>query len=80
MKKSTGNAIELMRIGLYVFFPVAIFYWFNHPDFFEKYVADERKRLFPDGDRPPTTLEGNKKLRLQLKEERLSRQSKISNK
>lgn len=27
---------------IYVFFPVAVFYYFNMPDFFEKFVAEKR--------------------------------------
>lgn len=65
MGKSTGNAIELMRVGrkaaaappqprhhslppsllqmtVYVFFPVAVFYYFNQPDWFDKRVEEKR--------------------------------------
>ena len=29
-------------MSIYVFFPVAVFYYFNLPQFFEKMVADKR--------------------------------------
>lgn len=73
MGKSAGNGIELLRMSIYVFFPVAVFYYFNVPHLFEKRVAEKRKILHPDGNRPPLSWEENEKLRLQLKEERRKR-------
>ena len=32
----------LLQMTIYVFFPVAVFYYFNLPGFFEKRVASKR--------------------------------------
>ena len=32
------------QITIYVFFPVAVFYYFNVPDFFERFVEEKRVR------------------------------------
>jgi hypothetical protein len=53
-----------------VFFPVAVFYFFNIPDFFERFVSDKRVILYPEGNRPPLTIEDNEKLRQKLKEDK----------
>ena len=31
-----------MQMSIYVFFPVAVFYYFNIPEFYENYVAEKR--------------------------------------
>ena len=30
--------LEVFRMGVYVLVPVATFYWFNHPAYYEKYI------------------------------------------
>ena len=53
MRRRLTNTIELMRITMYVFFPVGVFYYFNEPDLYENYVAEKRKKIHPPGNRPP---------------------------
>lgn len=69
-----GSRIELFRIGVYIFFPVAVFYYFNNPDFFDEYVLKKQKALYPPEDKLvklPKTKEGYEQLRIKLREERL---------
>jgi protein PET100, animal type len=37
-----GYALEIGKMAMYMTFPVAMFYWFNRPEYFEKWV---RKKL-----------------------------------
>jgi len=51
--------LEVFKMALYVFFPVASFYVFNQPDLFEKYVIEKRRELFmsnPDNEREIRTI------------------------
>ena len=73
-EKIMGSRIELFRIGVYIFFPVAVFYYFNNPEFFEEYVLKRQKSLYPPDDKLvklPKTKEGYEQLRIKLREERL---------
>jgi protein PET100, animal type len=38
-----GYALEIGKMAMYMTFPVAMFYWFNRPEYFEKWV---RKKLY----------------------------------
>eukprot|EP00731_Ephydatia_muelleri_P018000 Em0011g40a len=71
--KSVANGLELFRMTLYVFFPVAVFYVFNFPELFDRRVEDKRKTIFPEGNRPPLTLEENQQLSEKILAERLQR-------
>ncbi|XP_038049574.1 protein PET100 homolog, mitochondrial-like [Patiria miniata] len=42
-----GWKLETARMGIYVFFPVAMFYCFNRTELFEKYVTDKIKLMYP---------------------------------
>ncbi|KAJ7386595.1 hypothetical protein OS493_008743 [Desmophyllum pertusum] len=44
---ATGSKIELGRIVLYVFFPVAIFFYFNMPGSYDDFMTQKKKELFP---------------------------------
>lgn len=68
-----ANGMELFRMTLYVFFPVAVFYVFNFPELFDRRVEDKRKTLFPDGNHPPLSLEENEKLSATLLAQRTQR-------
>eukprot|EP00118_Oscarella_pearsei_P000955 m.6227 g.6227 ORF g.6227 m.6227 type:complete len:72 (+) comp15311_c0_seq1:70-285(+) len=48
--RKAKSVLEIMRMSVYVFFPVAVFYVFNHPDFFDKFVEEKRKVFFPEGN------------------------------
>ncbi|XP_046851326.1 protein PET100 homolog, mitochondrial-like [Xenia sp. Carnegie-2017] len=55
-----GSKIELLRMTIYVFFPVAVFYYFNMPDFYEEYVQSRMKKLYPPSantKKPPASIE-----------------------
>ena len=38
--------LEVARMGVYMFFPVALFYVFNQPQWFEEYIVKNKKELF----------------------------------
>ncbi|XP_032230584.1 protein PET100 homolog, mitochondrial isoform X1 [Nematostella vectensis] len=44
---ATGSKIELFRIAVYVFFPVALFYYFNLPEIYEDYVNNKKGQIYP---------------------------------
>jgi len=46
-----GWKLESIRMGIYVFFPVATFYCFNRTELFEKYVTDKIKLMYPPESR-----------------------------
>eukprot|EP00037_Helgoeca_nana_P015371 m.143510 g.143510 ORF g.143510 m.143510 type:complete len:58 (-) comp22989_c0_seq6:725-898(-) len=48
---SARYAIEKFRFGVYVFFPITIFYYFNRPDFYDDYI-----RPSIVSNQPPGTL------------------------
>ena len=73
-EKIMGSRIELFRIGVYIFFPVAVFYYFNNPEFFDEYVLKTQKALYPPEEKLvklPKTKEGYEQLKIKLREERL---------
>ncbi|XP_033636335.1 uncharacterized protein LOC117297413 [Asterias rubens] len=45
-----GWKLESVRMGIYVFFPVAMFYCFNRTELFEKYVTQKVKVMYPSED------------------------------
>ncbi|KAL9950510.1 hypothetical protein ACROYT_G043019 [Oculina patagonica] len=68
-----GSKIELGRIVLYVFFPVAVFFYFNWPGSYEDYMTQKKKEIYPPEDKcykPPTTIDGLLKAREKILEER----------
>lgn len=38
---------EVGKMVLYIFFPVAMFHVFNQPQFFEKWVTDTKREIYP---------------------------------
>ncbi|XP_065080390.1 protein PET100 homolog, mitochondrial [Ochlerotatus camptorhynchus] len=42
-----GWMMEVGRMALYMTFPVAMFHWFNQPEYFEKWVTETRRQIFP---------------------------------
>ncbi|XP_022087196.1 protein PET100 homolog, mitochondrial-like [Acanthaster planci] len=42
-----GWKLETARMGIYVFFPVVMFYCFNRTELFERYVTERIKLLYP---------------------------------
>lgn len=46
-----GNWIlEVGRMALYMSFPVALFHYFNEPEYFENYVISMKRRMYPQED------------------------------
>ncbi|XP_072172946.1 protein PET100 homolog, mitochondrial-like [Diadema setosum] len=39
--------LEVVKMSIYVMFPVAMFYYFNQTDLFEKYVSQKVKDMYP---------------------------------
>lgn len=42
-----GWKLEVGKMAMYMSFPVAMFHWFNQPAYFEKWVTDTRRQLYP---------------------------------
>lgn len=71
-----GSKIELLRMTIYVFFPVAVFYYFNKPNFYEDYVQKRMKEIYPPKDKsrkPPMSVEELKVYEQTLKEKKARR-------
>ena len=39
--------LEVIKMGLYITFPVALFHYFNQPEYFEDWVTKTRRAIFP---------------------------------
>ncbi|XP_041475861.1 protein PET100 homolog, mitochondrial-like [Lytechinus variegatus] len=39
--------LEVIKMSIYVMFPVTMFYYFNQTDLFEKYVSDKVRAMYP---------------------------------
>lgn len=39
--------LEVARMVMYVSFPVAMFHYFNQPQYFEKWVTDKKREIYP---------------------------------
>lgn len=47
-KKTMGDwKLEVIKMGLYITFPVALFHYFNQPEYFEDWVTKTRRAIFP---------------------------------
>ncbi|XP_066915131.1 protein PET100 homolog, mitochondrial-like [Clytia hemisphaerica] len=72
-----GSKLELFRIGVYIFFPVAVFYFFNNPEFYDEYVVRSQRKLYPKDEdlvKLPKTREGMDALRKKFLDERQKQQ------
>lgn len=45
-----GWVLEVARMALYLSFPVATFHYFARPEYFEKYVIETKREIFPPED------------------------------
>ncbi|ORZ03392.1 hypothetical protein BCR43DRAFT_483277 [Syncephalastrum racemosum] len=69
-----GPQLEVVKFGVYVFFPVGIMLYFGGPDFYDKYVKGIK--FWPDYQtthKPPTTTEDVQSTLKKLKAEREER-------
>lgn len=39
--------LEVGRMAVYLAFPVALFYYFNQPTYFEEWVTKTKREIFP---------------------------------
>lgn len=42
-----GYWLEISKMALYLSFPVAMFHYFNQPEYFEKWVTQTKREVFP---------------------------------
>ena len=42
-----GWKLEVGKMALYLTFPVAVFYFFNQPKYFEDWIVKMRRELYP---------------------------------
>lgn len=47
-----GWKLEVGKMALYMTFPVALFHYFNQPQYFEEWVTKKKRELFPPEDTP----------------------------
>lgn len=45
-----GWVLEIGKMALYLAFPVAAFHVFNSPQYFEKYVIEKKREMYPNED------------------------------
>lgn len=43
--------LEIVRMAIYIAFPVTLFHWFNQPENFEDWVIKTRREFFPPDDK-----------------------------
>ena len=76
-----GSKVELFRISIYIFFPVTVFYFFNKPEFYDKYVANIQRGLhLPEEDKVilPKTRSGLEEMRKSFLEKRSNKMEDVS--
>ncbi|XP_037077493.1 protein PET100 homolog, mitochondrial-like [Pollicipes pollicipes] len=42
-----GWKLEVFKMGMYMTFPVGLFWYFNQPEYFEKWVIQTKQQLYP---------------------------------
>jgi len=68
-----GNpSLEVLKLGLYVTFPVALFYAFNQPRLFEDWVIKMKRELYP-----PESLTPHEELKTFVQEMRQKQQDDL---
>jgi protein PET100 len=68
-----GNwPLEVFKLGLYVTFPVGMFYFYNQASFFEDWVIRMKRELYP-----PESHTGRDEIQSVIKELRDKRQTEI---
>eukprot|EP00035_Acanthoeca_spectabilis_P021769 m.440096 g.440096 ORF g.440096 m.440096 type:complete len:84 (-) comp18463_c0_seq1:141-392(-) len=68
---SARYAMEKFRFGVYVFFPITVFYYFNRPEFYDEHIRPSIPQFYPtEGVHTslPHTREGNLALLEDLKQ------------
>lgn len=67
--KMGGWKLEIVRMAVYMMFPVTLFHYFNQPQYYEEYVARVKKELYP-----PQSAEMEELLREKIHEIREQRE------
>jgi len=42
-----GWQLEVGKMALYMAFPVGLFHYFNQPEYFEKWVTEQKRLMYP---------------------------------
>lgn len=42
-----GWALEVSKMVMYISFPVGMFHYFNQPAYFEKWVTEKKREIYP---------------------------------
>lgn len=45
-----GWFLEVAKMAVYLTFPVATFHYFNKPEYFEKFVIEKKREMYPHED------------------------------
>lgn len=45
-----GWVLEVGKMVMYISFPVAMFHYFNQPEYFEKWVTEKKREIYPPDD------------------------------
>lgn len=68
-----GNwVLEVSRMAMYVAFPVAMFHYFNQPEYFERWVTDKKREIYP-----PEEKNGKEQLQTLIREMREQNDQKL---
>ena len=46
-----GWKLEIFKMGMYMTFPVGLFWYFNQPEYFEKWVIQTKQQLYPPANK-----------------------------
>jgi len=46
-----GWVLEVGKMAMYISFPVAMFHYFNQPEYFEKWVTEKKREIYPPEDK-----------------------------
>lgn len=49
-----GWKLEVGKMAIYMTFPVALFHYFNQPQFFEEWVTQTKRSMYPPEDTAET--------------------------
>lgn len=66
-----GWKLEVFKMGMYMAFPVGLFHWFNQPEYFEKWVTEQKRIMYP-----PAHLSNYDDIQQVIKEKRQKEQEK----
>uniref|UniRef100_A0A1B0DHD1 Pre-rRNA-processing protein Ipi1 N-terminal domain-containing protein n=1 Tax=Phlebotomus papatasi TaxID=29031 RepID=A0A1B0DHD1_PHLPP len=67
-----GWQLEVAKMAMYITFPVALFHYFNQPEYFEKWVTDMKRELYP-----PEDTSQNEEFRKAIRSVRVAKEKEI---